>query len=737
MPPIATTTRTIIIKNDVKGLPGLKKVAGQLDRINRNTKKTAKSMGLLSKGFGRVGFAIKGMLAGLGTRRLIEIADDMQLLRDRIKVFTGSTEEAEVVLQELGETALKTRAPLKEIGVIYNRIALATQELGLSQEAIIETVEVLQNTFRLSGATMAEAAGSAIQLSQGLSSGQLRGQELRSVLEANAVFAGLLAKEFGVARGELIKLAEKGEITTARVLKLLADNMDDINKRAGDLKTTVGQAATNALTKFSLAVKDLNDRLGISEGLVKLLDLVSDNFSRTAQIITTIVVGGVLIKLVTQIDAIKKAIIGLQSLSMVALSGKFLAFALAAGAAATAVSLFWDKFFPPTAKEKLDNLQSSIKNTEDALAVLKRRIDRGAADPATFATYERLKKQLDELVKKETEAVSVYDSGSRRAAEGRATNARNGLANATKNLNSKLKKKISFDKMMQKEIALLNRRYSEGVLNVEQYRDALERLEIRQLNHDFKEGKIKVDEYEQSLAKIQRRGSVWATGTQQYLNSIGTLATQVSNTIAQAFGHLEDALVESMKNGKLEFDKFTAAVIEDLNRIIVRSLIIAPLAKGIVNLAAGGVTTGGTAGGGDAGSTVATTPSSNYAMGGVFQNGIQSFANRGMLINGPTLFKYDRGKTGMMGEAGAEAIMPLRRTPSGDLGIVSTGGGKQEVTVNVINENNENEIQTQESERDGGKVIDVIITRKIRESFATGQMDKTMSSLYGINRRGN
>jgi lambda family phage tail tape measure protein len=68
--------------------------------------------------------------------------------------------------------------------------------------------------------------------------------------------------------------------------------------------------------------------------------------------------------------------------------------------------------------------------------------------------------------------------------------------------------------------------------------------------------------------------------------------------------------------------------------------------------------------------------------GGVFaQNGIQPFA-RGGIVNGPTLFPFAKG-TGLMGEAGPEAIMPLRRGRDGNLGVMSSGGGTTNVVVNV------------------------------------------------------
>jgi lambda family phage tail tape measure protein len=84
-------------------------------------------------------------------------------------------------------------------------------------------------------------------------------------------------------------------------------------------------------------------------------------------------------------------------------------------------------------------------------------------------------------------------------------------------------------------------------------------------------------------------------------------------------------------------------------------------------------------------------PTSAYAMGGTFAaNNIVPYAMGGAFTNSvvskPTLFKFAAGgtmRTGLMGEAGPEAIMPLSRGPNGKLGVASSGGGGTNVTVNV------------------------------------------------------
>ncbi|KAJ56583.1 tail protein [Actibacterium mucosum KCTC 23349] len=72
-----------------------------------------------------------------------------------------------------------------------------------------------------------------------------------------------------------------------------------------------------------------------------------------------------------------------------------------------------------------------------------------------------------------------------------------------------------------------------------------------------------------------------------------------------------------------------------------------------------------------------------FAKGAPFTQGrVMPFANGGV-VSGPTMFPM-RGGTGLMGEAGPEAIMPLTRGADGRLGVQSHGGGRAvHVTMNI------------------------------------------------------
>lgn len=161
------------------------------------------------------------------------------------------------------------------------------------------------------------------------------------------------------------------------------------------------------------------------------------------------------------------------------------------------------------------------------------------------------------------------------------------------------------------------------------------------------------------------------TGVTSYQNSIGTMATGISSTVQRAFKGMEDALVTFVKKGKLDFRSLATSMIDDMIRIQIQQSITGPLAK-----MAGGFLKS-LLPGGDAMPEQLSGPDMPNANGNVFQSAdLHGYANT--VVSSPTLFKFASGGSfnrGLMGEVGPEAIMPLKRTASGRLGVEASGMG--------------------------------------------------------------
>lgn len=155
----------------------------------------------------------------------------------------------------------------------------------------------------------------------------------------------------------------------------------------------------------------------------------------------------------------------------------------------------------------------------------------------------------------------------------------------------------------------------------------------------------------------------------------------VGQVWANAMQNAEDAFVNFVKTGKLSFKDLANAIILDIIRIQARQAA-AGVASWIFNVGTAMFT-------GNPAAAVAGATGGGYgrfyeqARGGAWIGGVQRFAAGGV-VNGPTLFNHRSG-LGLMGEAGPEAIMPLKRGAGGRLGVVAQVGNTAAPSVTVAN----------------------------------------------------
>ena len=715
---MTTQTRTIRVVVDTRNAQGLRKLSEQFGKMNRSVKSVESSLG----GLGRV---LRVAIAGFSVREITRSADSFQLLRDRIKVFTGDAELANDVFRDIVSLAAQTRSSVESFAEAYNRVAIATRGLGLNSDQTLGIVTALQQSLRLSGATAQEASSVFIQLSQALSLGRLQGQELRAVLLSNATVANILAKEFGVTTGQLKELGEQGRLTSDRVIKALANNFEELNTQASQLGTTFQQSVIVILDQFRLKVDELNQRFDLNNKFFKGISFLIANFEKLTQILTVLVGTGLFVKLAAQIKTLSASIT-----ASLAANGSFvkalgltrfgiIGVGLALSFLATEALSDWERFQLRVSKGVLELRLAFAEFDTFIFDVAKKLTSFGGsfnplnklAQAGRLVSEVRLNKFAEELgevnfrlsqLKRESSGDSAEDifkriQDSLNAFQGGA------LAGTTG------------------ELASLNKQFSEGALTLEQYRMEVSKVEAAKLNEQFTQGKISVDQYNDSILKLsgsftKLSGSAQVfegivQGARQANQDIGSLSQEIAGVTTSAFNNLEDRLVEFVKTGKFQFKDFVQAVLDDLTRVAIRLSVIRALTQ------ATGFGTGQAA----------------FANGGVFRNGdVQPFQNGGVVTR-PTVFPMRNG-TGLMGEAGPEAILPLKRGPGGKLGVESSGGS---TVVNVIN-NSSGNVETRESTGSNGeKQIDVIVVDRVNKAIREGKFDRTMNSTFGISRRGN
>jgi len=121
------------------------------------------------------------------------------------------------------------------------------------------------------------------------------------------------------------------------------------------------------------------------------------------------------------------------------------------------------------------------------------------------------------------------------------------------------------------------------------------------------------------------------------------------------------------------------------------------------------------------------------AHGNIFDRGRLLPFGHGAVINHPMVFPMANGAVGLMAEKGPEAIMPLKRTPSGDLGVKAEPAA---VEVNIFNNASGTEVKTQERvSAQGGRAIDVIIDEIVAAKVGRGYTHNALKQVFGMQPR--
>lgn len=186
-------------------------------------------------------------------RSIIVAADNMQLLRSRLQVLTGSAAAFDL----MADTADELGVSLEDTADTFARFALAAQDIGLTVEEVDQLTETVLQLGRVGGASAGELSAGAMQLAQALASGRLQGDELRSILENMPLVARAIADELGVSVGQLRELGSEGELTSDRIAEALLNAAADAEEAFGRLPSTLEQEEArfgNAAARMAEAV---------------------------------------------------------------------------------------------------------------------------------------------------------------------------------------------------------------------------------------------------------------------------------------------------------------------------------------------------------------------------------------------------------------------------------------------------------------------------------------------------
>jgi tape measure domain-containing protein len=228
-------------------------------------------------------------LAGT-TKAVTDLSDSWTNLTNKLVNANSANERMAVVQQRVFDIAQRTRTDLSATATLYARVERSINQYGYTALQSARVTETVNKAMAVSGATAAEAGAAIVQLSQGLQSGVLRGDEFRSVAEQAPRLLQAMSNSLGVTTGELRKMAGEGKLTSDVVVKAIMASSNAIDVEFARTIPTFSQnmaIAMNNLTKF---VGQSESATGATRALGSAFVTLSENAGTIVDIMTVLAV---------------------------------------------------------------------------------------------------------------------------------------------------------------------------------------------------------------------------------------------------------------------------------------------------------------------------------------------------------------------------------------------------------------------------------------------------------------
>jgi len=261
-----------------KLLVGQQKINQRLDQLETGFDNTTKAVTNTDRSMSKLSRVAVSLAAALSVEQVAQYADAWATVSNKLANSVRPGEQLAEVTERVFNITQQSRSSLDATASLYARLERATRQYGTSADDIARLTTIINKGFVVSGATAQEAENAIIQLSQGLASGALRGEEFNSVNEQGNRLIVALADSLGVSTGKMRELAAQGKLTTDVVVNGLLSQGAQIGDEFAKTTTTISQAlqvAGNNITKFfgenasvKAGVSIFNDAvIGLSENI--------------------------------------------------------------------------------------------------------------------------------------------------------------------------------------------------------------------------------------------------------------------------------------------------------------------------------------------------------------------------------------------------------------------------------------------------------------------------------------
>lgn len=228
----------------------INRVANQLDRMNQRQEEAANKAKKTKGEFQKLVDTVRNLavvnFAQTTGKQILQLADSMTTTRARLDLMNDGLQTTAELQDMIVKSANRSRAAYSTTADAVAKMGIMAGDAFSSNEELIAFSELINKQFTIAGTSAAGIDAAMLQLTQAMSSGVLRGEELNSVFEQAPTIIQTIADYLGVPIGKIREMAAKGQITSTIVKNAMLASADEINAKFASMPMTFSQVWTIA-----------------------------------------------------------------------------------------------------------------------------------------------------------------------------------------------------------------------------------------------------------------------------------------------------------------------------------------------------------------------------------------------------------------------------------------------------------------------------------------------------------
>ena len=232
--------------------------AGSQDKVNRSMREGRSAASGLES---RLKSVVKAYLGVSAAQAFVGLTDTFTQTTARLERMNDGLQTTSELQTIIYQAAQRSRGAYQEMADMVGKLGTMAGEAFGSNAELVAFAEQINKQFALAGTSAQGMQAAMLQLTQAMSSGVLRGEELNSILEQAPTIAKTIADYLGKTTGEMREMAADGEITAQVVKNAMFAAADETNAAFEKIPLTFGQAWTMAGNAAVKAMQPAMQRL--------------------------------------------------------------------------------------------------------------------------------------------------------------------------------------------------------------------------------------------------------------------------------------------------------------------------------------------------------------------------------------------------------------------------------------------------------------------------------------------